>query len=445
MTNRMIFLLILIISQIILYSQDTIVLDKIIVRVGDEIILKSELEENFMQSSLMNTNLKPSKCSVLEDMMIQKILINQSKIDSISITDDEVENEVNTRLNFFVNQAGSISAIEVYYNKPFVEIKEDLKKVLKEQYLAEKEKNHIIGDVSITPSEVAEYFNKIPAENLPLIEESYEIRVMYIYPKMSKEEEQELINQLLDIKAKITNGQRRFDAMARMYSKDEGSAKNGGELGFLSRGELDPDFAAVAFSLKPNEISDVVKTRFGYHLIQMIERKGQRVNVRHILLRPSFSSISQQKAINYADSIRRLILDNKISFCDAAKQFSEDKATKNNGGLLYNAKEEKTTFTISELNAQTRYEIGGLKEGDVSEPLVSVDNYQIPVIKMYKIEKKINAHIANIKDDYPSIYKLALANKKEQEFDKWLKKTIVKTYISIDDNYKECDFKYKWK
>lgn len=445
MIRRLSLLVILITTLIKLNSQDTIILDKIIVRIGDEIILKSELEENYMQAMLMSVSNKPDKCSILEQLMIQKLLINQSKIDSIFVTEDEIESELNMRLNLFVNQAGSIAALESYYNKPYFEIKEDMKKVMREQFLSEKEKNHIIGEISITPSEVADFFKKIPAENLPLIEESYEIRVMYVYPKMSKEEEQEIINQLEDLKAKILNGQRRFDAMARMYSKDESSAKNGGELGFMMRGELDPDFASVAFSLKPDEISNVVKTRFGYHLIQMIERKGQRVNVRHILVRPTFSSATQQSAIKLTDSIRNLIVENKISFSDAAKQYSEDKTTKNNGGLLYNQKEEKSTFTISELNAQTRYEISGLNQGDISEPIISTDQYQITVIKLYKVEKKIPAHIANIKEDYPAIYKLALANKKEQEFDKWLKKTIGKTYIFVDNAYKGCEFKYNWK
>mgnify|MGYP002351519435 FL=1 len=403
MTRRLSLFVILFTTILSLYSQDTIILDKIIVRIGDEIILKSELEENDMQAMLMSVSNKPDKSSILEQLMIQKLLINQSKIDSIFVTDDEIESELNMRLNLFINQAGSAAALESYYNKPFFEIKEDMKKVMRDQFLSEKEKNHIIGEISITPSEVADFFKTIPAEKLPLIEESYEIRVMFIYPKISKEEEQEIINQLEDLKAKILNGQRRFDAMARMYSKDEGSAKNGGELGFMMRGELDPDFASVAFSLKPDEISKVVKTRFGYHLIQMIERKGQRVNVRHILVRPIFSSTTQQAAVDFTDSIRSLIVENKISFSDAAKLYSEDKTTKNNGGLLYNAKEEKTTFTISELNAQTRYEIGGLNQGDISEPKVSIDDYLITVIKLYKIEKKIPAHIANIKDDYPEV------------------------------------------
>lgn len=430
----------------LIYAQnDTIIVDKIIARIGDEIILKSEVEENYTQASLFSTySQKPTKCNVLEDLMTQKLLINQAKIDSISVTDDEVENQVKARLNYFINQAGSVEQLETYYNKPIYYITEDLKKMLKEQFTAEREKEHVVGDVSITPSEVAEYFAKIPVDSIPLVEESFEIRVIYFYPKLTPDEEQITIDKLKDIRDKIVSGERKFESMARMYSQDPGSARQGGELGFMSRGELDPDFASVAFSLDSGEVSDIVKTKFGFHIIQLIERKGQRVNVRHILIKPYISIETQQNTVAYADSIRQLIIDNKISFSDAAIKYSTDKDTKNSGGLMFNPTTESTMFKLNELNAQVRYEVGSMNEGDISEPLVTTDDYGNTVIKIYKIEKRVPEHRANLKDDYQLIYNIALNKKKESIFDTWVSKTIKKTYINIDKSFRDCEFKYNW-
>lgn len=424
-------------------AQDTIIIDQIIARVGDKIILQSDLEASYTQwMQAGNYASRQAKCGILEELIIQKLLLNQAEIDSIEITENELNQQIDSRLNMFINQFGSVAEMENFLNKSIFDIKRDLKRALESQIVADRMKNKITEDVTLTPAEVSNYYKKLNPDSIPLVDVSYEVRQILIYPKISPAEEKISYDKLDEIREKIVTEGKRFEAMARMYSDDEGSRRNGGELGFMNRIELDPAFASVAFSLQPDEVSPIVKSQFGYHIIQLIERKGDKINVRHILIKQFIPIEAKQKAIVTADSIRNLIVNNNISFINAAKQYSEDENSKNNGGYIFNQMTGSVKFLITELPPMTKYEIINLAEKEISEPMITLDDKGQDVIKIYMIQSKTPQHVANLKDDYQLIYDKALNKKNQDIFYDWVKEQQKNIYISIDKQYKDCNFKY---
>lgn len=442
-TLTLIFVLFLSLNSV---AQDTIVVDQIVARVGDEIILQSDIEAAYFQWLAEGNFSSPqAKCNILEDQLIQKLLINQAHIDSIDVSDDEVEMQVDSRVNMFIQQLGGETELETYLNKSIFDIKEDLKKVLKNQLIASKMQESITADVSITPSEVAEYYNSLSIDSLPLVDVTYEIRQIAVYPKLTEEETQITIEKLENIREKIVSGERRFESMARMYSEDPGSAEKGGELGFFARAELDPTFAATAFTLKEGEVSEVIKSQFGYHIIQMIERRGERVNARHILLKPYIPAEAKQRTINHVDSIRNMLVQDSISFDIIASKFSEDEDTKNNGGLVFNQMTGSTKFKITELPPYMKLDVINMPQGKVSNPITTTDAIGNTVIKIYYIETKTPEHVANMKDDYQLIQDMAINYYKQKVFSEWIIEEQNNVYISIQKQYQSCTFKYnKW-
>ncbi len=442
--KKILFLLLILISGNLAAQKDTVVIDQIIARVGDEIILQSDLESAYIQwLATGNSASRDAKCKVFEDLLVRSLLLNQAKLDSITVSEDELQMQAEARIETYLQQLGGIEELENYLNKTIFDIRKDLQKNLGDQLIAQKERNLILEDVSITPSEVAEYYKSLPGKSLPLVDITYEIRQIQFYPKLTKAEEKVSIDKIKEIREKIVSGKSHFAAQARLYSDDVMSAKKGGELGFMSRGELDPDFAAVAFSLDTGEVSEVVETQFGYHIIELLQRRGERINLRHILIKPYISVEAKQKTIKFADSIRNLALSDTISFAELAEIHSEDEKTKNSGGLLYNPLTEDTKFKIDDLPRNIKYDVIDLSEGEISKPIVTVDDLGNTVIKIYKIENKVPAHTANLKLDYKLIYDMALENKKEKILGDWIREQIENIYISINKKYKDCNFKYK--
>jgi peptidyl-prolyl cis-trans isomerase SurA len=440
-TLTLIFLLFLSLNSI---AQDTIIVDQIIARVGDEIILQSDVEASYFQWLAEGNSASPqAKCNILEDQLIQKLLINQAHIDSIDVSEDELEMQVDSRVNMFIQQLGGVTELETYLNKNIYDIKEDLKKVLKNQLIASKMQATITDDVSITPSEVAEYYNSLSIDSLPLVDITYEIRQIAVYPKLTDEEAQITLEKLEDIRGKIVSGERRFESMATMYSEDPGSAGNGGELGFFARAELDPIFAAAAFSLKEGEVSKVIKSQFGYHIIQMIERRGERVNVRHILIKAYIPAEAKQRTIVLTDSLRQLLVQDSISFDIVASSFSEDEDTKNNGGLVFNQMTGSTKFKISELPHYMKLDVISMPQGEVSKSVTTTDAVGNTVIKLYYLESKTPEHVANMEDDYQLILDMAMMHYKQKVFSEWIIEEQKNVYISILKQYQSCTFKYK--
>ncbi len=447
--KRFIYLItIFITSATIIYAQnnDSLIVDQVVARVGDRIILQSDIEAQYSQVVSHGNAGQDLKCQILEELLFQKLLLNQADIDSVYVTDDEIDAELNARLQIFIDQMGGITKMENYFHKSIYEIKEDLKKVLEDQIRAQRMQQQLTKDIKITPSEVRDYYDQLPKDSLPIVDATIEVKQIVIKPKITKEQEQQIIDRLNQMRQEILSGEKRFEVLAIMYSDDPGSATKGGELGFMSRAELVPEFAAAAFALKPGEVSKVVKTKYGYHIIQLIERKGERVNVRHILIIPKPTPAEIAAAQKRADSIYNLIVNDSLSFEEAAMKFSDDEDTKNSGGLLVNPRTGEPKFTLNELPPNIRFDVKDMQAGEISKPIRTIDNTGQTVFKIYKIKNRTEAHVANIDQDYQMIMDMALQHKKQKFLDEWTREQLKKTYVHIDPMYLNCKFRNKaWK
>ncbi len=429
------------------FSQnDTLIVDQVVARVGDRIILQSDIEAQYSQMLAHGQNGHDLKCQILEDLLFQKLLLNQADIDSVYATDDEVEQELDARLQIFIQQMGGVTKLENYFHKSIYEIKEDLKKILKDQIRAQKMEQKLTKDIKITPSEVSDYYNSLPKDSLPIVDATVEVEQIVIKPKITKEQEQQIIDRLNKMREQVLSGKMKFQTLAILYSDDPGSASKGGELGYMSRAELVPEFAAVAFSLKPGQVSKVVKTKYGYHIIQLIDRKGDRVNVRHILIVPKPTPQEIQAAKRRADSIYNLIINDSLTFEQAAMRFSDDEQTRNSGGLLYDPMTGSSKLKLSDLPPTIKFDIQNLKPGQISKPIKTIDETGQVVFKIYKIKSRTEAHVANLEQDYQLIMQMALQHKKQQFLDNWVKQQLKTTYVHIDPMYMTCKFRNKaWK
>ena len=417
-------------------------IDKIIAVVGDEIVLRSEVENQYLQYISQGvTSNEELRCQVFEDLMTQKLLIFSCKQDSIYVTKEEIEQEVETRVNYYIDQIGSIEKVEQYFEKDIYQIKRVLSELVEDQFLIQRMQSSITKEVKITPFDVNEYYEKIDKSELPLIEDRYKLSQIIIKPKMSENQINKLTDRLNTFRKRVLNGED-FKVLAALYSDDPGSANNGGEIGFVSRGTFVPEFEKVAFRLKKDEVSEIVKTNFGYHIIQLIERRGDQVNVRHILLKPKYSSTSLQNARLRIDSIYNKIKNNEISFSQAIKSYSDDD-TKNNNGLLINPSNGSSTYTIAELGSSIKYLIEGLDEDDFTKP-VKVESNEGSIYRILNVVEKISSHNANLDLDYDFFQNQALNFKKQEKLDEWIDKRIKNTYIELKEKDKNCKSRYKW-
>ena len=426
-------------------QDDAQVIDQIVAVVGKNIILESDIENQYlnyrMQGSIKG-GYETIRCQILEEQLFQKLMVAQAEVDSIEVNDAQVEGELERRLQMFISQFGTQEKMEAYYGKSIPEIKSELHDIIKEQMIAQQVQQGIVANVTVTPSEIREYFRSIPTDSVPQIPTEYQIAQIVKKPPISIEEKLRVKEQLLNLRDRILKGES-FSTLAILYSEDPGSAKKGGELGFYGRGQLYPEFEAVAFKLKEGEISNVVETEAGYHIIQMIERKGDYINVRHILLTPKVSPGDLMKARNELDSIATLIRADSISFDHAVTRFSEAK-NKNSGGLLVNAYSGSTTFEAEQLDPQISFVIEKMKVDEISNPVPmktedKEDAYQIVLLK-----KKTQPHRANLKQDYSKIMLWAEGDKKSKVIDDWINDKAEETYVKIIDQYKSCSFRHNW-
>ena len=435
------FFLIIIIAtcSMIINAQE---IDKIIAIIGDEIVLRSEVENQYLQYISQGvTSNEELRCEILEDLMTQKLLIFSCKQDSISVTKEEIEQEVETRVNYYVDQIGSIEKVEQYFEKDIYQIKKVLSELVEDQFLIQRMQSSITKDVKITPFDVNEFYEKMDKSELPLIEDRYKLSQIIVKPKMSEDQINKLTDRLNAFRKRVLNGED-FKVLAALYSDDPGSANNGGEIGFVSRGTFVPEFEKVAFRLKKGEVSEIVKTNFGYHIIQLIERRGDQVNVRHILLKPKYSSTSLQNARLRIDSIYNKIKNNEISFSQAIESYSDDD-TKNNNGLLINPSNGSSTYTIAELGSSIKYLIEGLNEDDFTKP-VKVESNEGSIYRILNVVEKISSHTANLDLDYDFFQTQALNFKKQEKLDEWIEKRIKNTYVELKEIDKNCKSSYKW-
>jgi len=419
-------------------------IDKIIGVVGKNIILQSDVENQYLQYKSQGVVYDGDlKCKIFEDLLFSKLLLNQAQLDSIEITEAEINDNLNRRIRYFVSQIGSEEKLEEFYGKSIDEIKLEFKDLLKEQMLVERMQSKLTADVKVTPSEIRKFYDNIPKDSLPKIETTYKFQQIVVIPKISEKEKLAVKERLRDFKERVKNGTK-FSTLAVLYSEDPGSAKKGGELGFVGRTDLVPEFAAVAFKLKkPGQVSRIVETEYGFHIIQLIEQKGEKINVRHILLKPKVSYEEFTKAKLKIDSIREIVLADTITFEEAAKRYSEDKETRYNGGYMLNKNTATNTFTEEQIDAALAYNLKGLSVGDITRAFRTKNMKDQDVMKFVKISDKTKPHVATIKSDYKIIQELCIADKKQKLIKKWVVDKQRNTYIKIDKSFSGCDFESK--
>ena len=419
-------------------------IDGVVAIVGEKIVLQSAVESQLEQIKAQGYEQDEQllKCQILEELLYQKLLANRAQIDSLNVSDEEINSAIDQRIAYFVGQIGSEQKLEEYFGKSINALREDFKPVFKEQMMAQRMESRITSDVKITPEDVRKFYYSIPKDSLPLLPAEMQMSQIVLFPKVSKAEKQRLTEKLLGFKNRVDSGED-FSLLATLYSEDQGSATKGGELGFLSRGVLVPEFEAAAFRLQDGEISDVIQTKFGFHLIQMISRRGEQINVRHILLKPSFSTITMNRAKTKLDSITNLIRIDSLSFEEAAYQFSQDDS-KNNGGLLINPQTGTSSFAIEEIEPSIYFALEKMEKNQISEPLVFTSIDQRKGYRILFLNERTVSHRANLKDDYDRIRLVAEQELKNKTSKEWVNNTISQTYILIKEDY-QCSFKNNWK
>ena len=427
-------------------AQEPQVIDRVVAVVGQNIILQSDIEAQYMQLRLqggIQGSASSIRCEILEDLMFRKLMLNQAEMDSITVTDEQVNAEVDRLVRYFISQLGSQENLEKYYKKSMSEIKEELFRMRKDQMLEEQVQQTMLANVEVTPAEVRKCYYDIPHDSVPMVNSKYEIAHIVKKPAITLGQKLEVKDRLYKMRKRILDGER-FSTLALLYSEDPGSAKKGGELGFHGRGEFAPEFEAAAFNLRDGEISEVIETEFGFHIIQMIERRGEFVNVRHILLTVKVSPEALQKAYDELDSIAKLINNDSITFDEAVRKFS-DENDKISGGILVNPNTGSTLFDASELDQQVSFTINRMQVGELSEPVPMKTDDNKDAYRLLYLKRKTAPHKANLKDDYTLIRDWAMQQKREEIINKWIANNSQKAYIKVIDDFKDCDFMFDWK
>ena len=429
-------------------AQDNVI-DEIVWVVGDDAILRSDVETQrlYLQQEGQRLDGDPY-CFIPEQMAIQKLYLNQAKIDSITANENSVIQTVDQWMNMAVNQIGSREKLEEYFGKKFSEIKEERKEIVREQQIVQQMQQEIVGEVKLTPSEVRRYFSQLSQDSLPNIPTTVEVQIITMEPKIPFEETDAIKARLRDFTEQINSGKMEFSTLARLYSEDPGSAARGGELGFMSKTQLLPEFANVAFNLKdPKRVSQIVQTEYGYHLIQLIEKRGDRINCRHILLRPRVSDTELTEAMARMDSLYNDLKAEKFTFDEAATFLSYDKDTRNNKGLMVNQDYESShmgtpKFEMQELPQEIGKIVYEMEVGDISKPFTMLTDKQKEVVAIVKLRARVEGHKANLADDYQALKSIVEARKKEELLNDWIIEKQRSTYVRISEGWRNCDFKY---
>ncbi len=423
------------------------VIDQIVAIVGSNPILKSDLEAQAIQMQAQGqTTQGDLKCEILESLLEQKLLLAEAELDTnIVVTDNQINQNLDRWMKYVIENVGSEKDVEKYFNKSINQIRSEKSESLKEQLKTEQEQQKITKNITTTPSEVRSYFRQLPKDKIPMIGSQMEYAQITVLPIITEQEDMDVKSRLREFKRRVESGEN-FGALAVMYSEDPGSARNGGEMDYVGRAQLDPAFATEAFNLKVGAVSKVVRSEFGYHIIQLIDRKGEKIKCRHILIRPKIDTKELDKAKGRIDSLTDFIGKKTITWEQAAYMYSSDKNTRNNGGLVTSQKTGSSKFLMDELDPDVSKLITGLKVGEISAPFLTTDDKQRQVYKVIKLLSKTNAHPANLQEDYQHLSEVYLEKKKEETYRAWIAKQQAKTYIHIDDLYSNCNFKLKsWK
>jgi peptidyl-prolyl cis-trans isomerase SurA len=432
------------------------VIDKVVAVVGKNIILQSDIENQYIQyrmQGMAEGTGKEVRGRILEDLLLQKLMLNQAEMDSITVTDEQVEAELNRRIQWFIARIGSQEKMEAQFGKSMSEIKDEVRQASKDNMLQEQVQAKIMENVVVTPKEVKEFYRDIPRDSLPMIDSDYELVQIVKRPPVSIDEKLMVKDRLYQIRKRILDGESSFATMAVLYSEDPGSSRQGGELGFAGKGVYATEFENVAFNLRDGEISDVVETEFGFHIIQLIERRGETINCRHILLTAKVPVEALEKAQNELDSVAQLVRNGDMTFEEACKKYSDDDS-KNNGGYLTNMGTGGNWLSMKDLQELEQsypeyknlaFVINRLEVGEISDPLPMTTNDNKDAFRLIMIKRKTEPHQANLKDDYNLIQNWAMSQKRQEALGKWVSEKAAKAYIRLDDTFKDYDFYYDWK
>ena len=435
------------IASVTAFGQNNVI-DEVVWVVGDEAILKSDVETARMDAQYNGRTFDGDPyCIIPEELAIQKLFLHQAEIDSVMVTEQEIVGELDMRVNWLMDQIGSKEKLEEYYNKTMTQIREMIRENIRNEQTVRKMKNEIVGDVKIVPADVRRYFNSLPADSIPFIPTQVEVQIITQQPKIPQAEIERVKKTLRDFTERIEKGEISFGALARLYSVDKVTARRGGESGdFQSKGMLVPEFANVVFNLTdPKKVSKVIETEYGYHIAQLIERRGDRINYRHILLRPEVEERELEASLNRLDSLAKEIRNGKFTFDEAAMYVSHDKDTRNNHGLMANPETRTARFEMQDL-AQVSQEIAKtvneMNVGEVSEPFVMINRQGKEVCAIVKLKARIDGHKATIAEDYQRLKAVVQEKLGEEKLMKWIAQKQKTTYVRINDDWKKCDFKY---
>ena len=421
------------------------IIDEVIWVVGDEAILRSEVEEERLRAQYEGQPINGDPyCVIPEQLAVQKLFLHQAIIDSVEANESSVSHQVDMRLNYYINQIGSKEKMEEYFRKTSSEIREEMMTTVRNQMIIQQMQQKLTADIKPTPAEIRRYYNALPMDSLPMMPAQVEVQILSFEPPVPVEETERVKSRLREFTERVQSGKADFSMLARLYSEDTESAKRGGELGFVGRGQLVPEFADVAFNLNdPKRVSRIVQTEYGYHIIQLIEKKGERINCRHILMRPRISATDKVNALQRLDSIRQRIIADSLLFEQAVIRFSQDKNTVMNAGLMINPNTGSSRFEYQDLAPEIAKQIYNLKEGDVSQPFVMMDQTKNrEVCAIVRVKKKTDIHRANLTDDFQEI-KGMLERKLSAEFiHDWILKKQKTTFVQIDPEWRNCDFEY---
>lgn len=432
-------------APMMLRAQDNMVVDQVVGVVGKHIVKLSDIENAYLQIRVKKGYDKPfeNRCELLEGMLINKLLIHKGEMDSIEVSDEEVEQQVDYYLKAMERQYGGKAEMKKATGYSYDEFHDLYFNLLRDRIMSQRAEGRLTENVKVTPTEVAQYFNNIPNDSLPEMPEQYELAEISIAPAVTEAERDAAKEQLARLRERVLKGEK-FAMLATLYSQDPGSAKKGGELGFMNRDELVPEFEAAAFALKPGEVSAIVETQFGFHIIQLIERRGNLINARHILITPKVTSEDRLRTRMLLDSVANQIRLGNMTFAQAAEKYS-DGATKGQAGVVFNPYTNNNRFT-KEQATEIYPGIGfsGMNAGDISNATQMTTDENKEVFRLMQLTKKIPAHKANLTDDYDIIYNAALSDAKQNKILEWSAKMIKNTYIRIAPEFQQCSFKLPW-
>ena len=445
-SSKVYALWVLLLASVSAFGQNNVI-DEVVWVVGDEAILKSDVESERLNAQYEGRKFDGDPyCIIPEQLAIQKLFLHQAELDSIEVSEQEVLGQLERQVNWYIDQIGSKEKMEEYFNKTSTQIREMLRENIRNGLIVQRMQQQIMGDIKIVPADVRRYFKDLPQDSIPFIPTQVEVQIITFEPKIPQEEIDRVKKTLRDYTERVEKGEISFGTLARLYSEDPGSARRGGEYGFQSRGEVVPEFANVVFNLTdPKKVSKVFETEYGYHIAQLIEKRGDRVSYRHILMKPKVEEKELESSLNRLDSIAKDIRNAKFTFDDAATYLSQDKDTRNNHGLMANPQTGTARFEMQDLamvSQEVAKVVNDLNVGEISDPFTMVNNKGKEVCAIVKLKARIDGHKATITEDYQRLKSIVQAKRGEEKLDKWIREKQKSTYVRINENWVKCDFKY---